>query len=103
MHGFSQLNCAFCLIIAFLQEMVKVSQHFVRGNQPELYAKIVVDCMHRVFLFVPDHLSPYNRVTGKCKYAGPDSPYGHSAFLCIIGISYQEEIFLLCSNVAEEG
>lgn len=30
-------------------EMVKVSQHFVRGNQPELYAKIVVDCMHQCY------------------------------------------------------
>lgn len=30
--------------------MLKVSQHFVRGNQPETFAKVVVDCMSKVLL-----------------------------------------------------
>lgn len=30
-------------------EMTKVSQHFVRGNHPETFAKVVVDCMDKCY------------------------------------------------------
>ncbi|KAG0583585.1 hypothetical protein KC19_3G147300 [Ceratodon purpureus] len=31
------------------QEMMKASQHFVRGNQPEAFAKVVVECMNKCY------------------------------------------------------
>ena len=38
------VSCFFFL----LQEIMKTSQHFVRGSQPEVFAKVVIECIDKV-------------------------------------------------------
>lgn len=38
----------FVSLYFLLQEIMKASQHFVRGSQPEVFAKVVIECIDKV-------------------------------------------------------